>query len=84
MYVLFCIQVTIDNLDIKNSIGTGLVMYNVAGSVTVSYSNITNSTPQTGEHVGAGGLHIEYTYCVPGKTECHIDDYSCSVPAIYS
>ena len=84
MYVLFCIQVTIDNLHIKNSIGTGLVMYNVAGTVTVSYSSITNSTPQTGGHVGAGGLHIEYTYCVPGKTKCHIDDYSCYVPAIYS
>ena len=84
LYVLFCIELTIDSVYIESSIGTGLVMYNVAGSVNVSYCCIINSTPQTGEHVGAGGLHIEFTYCVPGKTECNNDDYSHYVPAIYS
>ena len=84
VYILFCINLTVDNVHIESSIGTGLVMYNVAGDVTVSNSNISNSKPQTAKEVGAGGLHIEFTYCIPGNTECQVEYKDSYVPTNYS
>ena len=86
LYVLLCIHATIENVHIESSFGTGLVLYNTAGNVTVSYSNINNSKPwpQTDKEVGAGGLHIEFTYCIPGNTECRTEHKDSYVPTIYS
>ena len=36
LYVLLCIHATIENVHIESSFGTGLVLYNTAGNVTVS------------------------------------------------
>ena len=86
LYVLLCIHATIENVHIESSFGTGLVLYNTAGNVRVSYSNINNSKPwpQSGKEVGAGGLHIEFTYCIPGNTECRTEYNDSYVPTIYS
>ena len=84
IYVLFCIDVTIDSVDIKDSVGTGLVMYNVAGDITVANSIISETKPYASPEVGAGGLHIEFTYCVPGNTDCQNQDFASYVPKMYS
>ena len=84
VYILFCINLTVDNVNIESSIGTGLVLYNTAGNVTLSNSNISNSKPQTGKDVGAGGLHIAFTYCIPGNTECKNNNYDSYVMTKYS
>ena len=84
IYVRFCIDVTIHSVDIKDSVGTGLDMYNVAGDITVANSIIRETKPYASPEVGAGGLHIEFTYCVPGNTDCQNENFASYVPKVYS
>ena len=47
VYILFCINLTVDNVHIESSNGTGLVLYNTAGNVTVSNSIIISMELQS-------------------------------------
>lgn len=67
IYVLMCTDLTIHQVIIgENHAGTGMTLYNVAGTV-----NITNSTfVQNRGRPGGGGLQIEFSYCIPGDLSC--------------
>ena len=82
LYILLSINVTIYNVHIEHSVGTGIVLYNAAGNVKVAYSNITFSSIM--DEFGAGGLHIAFTYCIPNDTECSDDAGHTYVPPKYT
>ena len=62
IYILLCIHITIDNINIENSNGTG--MYNVAGNVVVTYSTISETKPQNdvGGRRFTHRVHLLYTW----------------------
>ena len=66
LYFLFCKNVTLTNVTIANSTGTGVVMYATVGVVTIQFcAFLSNNAIASG-----GGLYIEFPYCIPGDTSC--------------
>ena len=65
IYILNCTDVNISHVDIQDSHGTGLSMYDTNGTVDIAYCNFSNNSVSEGEE-GGGGIHIEFTICSPG------------------
>ena len=64
-------NVDIDNVVVNNSIGMGVAMYDVTGSVTVSNSIFRNNSVPSYErdtiYPGGGGFSVEFSYCKVGN-----------------
>ena len=83
LYMSICNNVTLSNVHIDSSNGTGLTMYNVFGHVYIIDSVFSNNPlwideQHTTMH-GGSGLQIEFTYCLPiarslVKDSCAIND----------
>ena len=65
IYILNCTDVNISHVDIQDSHGTGLSMYDTNGTVDIAYCNFSNNSVSDSEE-GGGGIHIEFTFCSPG------------------
>ena len=68
-------NVVIDNVEVSNSIGMGVAMYDVTGNVTVNNSIFRNNSVPSDErkmYPGGGGFSVEFTYCKPGAVT--VDD----------
>ena len=61
LYVLNCTNLTLRGVTIRQSQGTGMVMYNTKGKVTVSESNFEKNVvePEKLKYAGGGGLVVE-------------------------
>ncbi|CAI8023142.1 hypothetical protein GBAR_LOCUS13557 [Geodia barretti] len=77
VYVLDCSNMSIHNVDIILSNGTGLSIYNTNGVVEIMDCNFINNSvanPSTTTS-GGGGLYIDFTTCLPGihesETNCN-------------
>ena len=66
VYILNCTDVTIMNVTIQSSHGTGLSMYDTNGRVDITHCNFSNNTVEPSE-LGGGGVHVEFTICSPGR-----------------
>ncbi len=58
LFFLYCTNINMINVNVRNGLGMGIVMYNIAGNNTLITSCII-------EGCNNGGLYIEYSYCVP-------------------
>jgi len=67
-------NIAINNIEVSNSNGVGLVMYDTNGNISITQSSFTNNSfhlINTGKHfTGGGGIYIEFTECTPGLTSC--------------
>ena len=69
LYYLNVKDVIIDDVIVNNSIGMGVAMYDVTGSVSVTNSLFGNNSVPKHEvlyYPGGGGFSVELTYCTPG------------------
>ena len=68
LYMSICNNVSLSNVHIDSSNGTGLTMYNVFGHVDIIDSVFSNNPFWSREQYttyGGSGLQIEFTYCLP-------------------
>ena len=65
IYILNCTDVNISHVEIQDSHGTGLSMYDTNGTVDIAYCNFSNNSVSDSDE-GGGGIHIEFTICSPG------------------
>ena len=71
LYFLNCSEVTIYDVIVTDSQGTGVMMYDVLGTVTIEQSQFKcNRVPIADKDTtpGGGGVYIEFTYCLPNTT----------------
>ena len=78
LYMSSCNNVTLSNVHIDSSNGTGLTMYNVFGHVFIVDSVFSNNPFWNEQHTtmyGGSGLQIEFTYCLPSIYDsCAVND----------
>lgn len=67
VYILGCGQVNLKSVNVTNSPGMGVVMYNTDGENRFEDCLFQNNGAK---EKGGGGVAIEFTYCHPGDTEC--------------
>ena len=75
VYVLNSTDVSISRVRVSHNKGTGLVLYDVSGAVTIESSTFIGNTVPADELdklMGGGGLYIEHTYCTPGMVESDV------------
>lgn len=77
LYLLFCSDVSMENLTIADSNGTGLVLYGTVGQNKFIGCNFMGNTQNyvlpDGSDGGGGGVSVEFLYCVPGNDACFKD-----------
>jgi hypothetical protein len=77
LYFLYCRDITISNVGVTNTRGTGAVIYNSIGTIYIGDSNFENNQFQDGTGLsGGGGLYIEFSYCDPLDTSCLVNNIS--------
>ena len=71
-----CTDVSMTDVTVRNSNGTGVTMYSVIGTVTVQSCEFTENQIQNDtEHASGGtGLYIEFPNCPPGVSTCESPD----------
>ena len=70
LYFLLCKAVTLSHTTVKNTVGTGVVMYSTMGTNTITESRFLGNKPVKYSFTGGGGLYIEFPFCYPGNTSC--------------
>ena len=70
VYVLNCTNMSILNVDIVSSNGTGLSVYDTNGEVDIMDCNFINNSVMGNSTSGGGGLYVEFTICPPGSYNC--------------
>ena len=74
LYFLLCRTVTISQVTVQETEGTGVVMYSTVGNNTITNSNFIANKPlmlnDSDTVSGGGGVYIEFAYCYPGNTSC--------------
>ena len=69
LYLMNCSDVTIEGLEVTNSTGTGLAMYDVTGKVDMINSVFQYNKPLENEKLpGGGGVSVLFTKCKIGET----------------
>jgi len=72
IYFLDCSDVTIYDLMLRDGPGTGVMMYDIIGMVTIINSHfLHNRVPPANvdKTPGGGGLYIEFSFCKPNTTD---------------
>ncbi|XP_065905670.1 uncharacterized protein [Dysidea avara] len=72
-------NINLNNIEVSNSNGVGLLMYDTNGNITITRSQFTNNSfylMNAGQHFigGGGGIYIEFTRCTPGLTDCNSNE----------
>ena len=73
VYMKDCSDITLQNVAINSSQGTGLTIYDPQKSVMINNSTFANNN-NSNQQQGGGGLQIEFTYCSPGDLKCITTD----------
>ena len=71
LYFLDCSDVTMYDVIVTDGPGTGVMMYDTLGTVTIANSQfIRNRVPtdDINQVPGGGGVYIEFSYCKPNTT----------------
>ena len=74
MFIQNSTNIFITNVNISNSTGIGLLMYDTNGSVNFTESIFANNRLEP--NLGGGGIHIEFTECTTGLASCNSRDNS--------
>ena len=82
LYFLFCVNVNLSYVSVRDSNSTGVVMYNTVGNNVIEHSEVINNQ-YGGSHSSGGGLYIEFSYCNPQNVSCS-DDTGSNVPTQYT
>jgi len=72
LYFLNCSDVIMYDVIVTDGPGTGVMMYNTLGTITIKNSQfIRNRVPTVNTNTipGGGGIYIEFTYCLPNTTD---------------
>ena len=72
VYFLDCSDVTMYDVIVTDGPGTGVMMYDTLGTVTIANSQfIRNRVPtdDVNQVPGGGGVYIEFLYCKPNTTD---------------
>ena len=71
LYFLYCGDVTLYNITVSNTPGTGVVFYNTNGINEVQHSFFLDNTYMNGiSNSSGGGVYIEFSYCEPDQLDC--------------
>ena len=74
IYCWMCANVALDQVQVSDSSGIGMVFYETGGNNNISHSVFSrNQFPMNGTYKGGGGgVTVEYPYCPPGtpKPDC--------------
>ena len=81
LYFLFCVNVNLSYVTVRDSNSTGVVMYNTVGNNVIEHSEVINNQ-YGGPYSSGGGLYIEFSYCNPQNSTCS-DDSGSNVPTKY-
>ena len=71
LYFLDCSDVTMYDVIVTDGPGTGVMMYDTLGTVTIANSQFIRnrvSTADVNQVPGGGGVYIEFSYCKPNTT----------------
>ena len=71
VYFLDCSDVTMYDVIVTDGPGTGVMMYDTLGTVTIANSQFMHnrvSTDNVKQVPGGGGVYIEFSYCKPNTT----------------
>ncbi|XP_065890679.1 uncharacterized protein [Dysidea avara] len=72
IYFLDCSDVTMYDIILRDGPGTGVMMYDTIGMVTITNSHFLRNRvpPENVEKIpGGGGFYIEFSYCEPNTTD---------------
>ena len=72
LYFLYCSTVTLQYVTIRDTPGTGMVMYGTIGKNEITNCSFISNSVKVGLS-GGGGLYIEFPYCVPNPHGDHLD-----------
>ena len=70
VYFLSCGDITMDHVEVSNTSGVGVVMYNCNGTNTFTYSTFKLNFRDDYEFSRSGNMAIEFSFCQPGDTSC--------------
>ena len=73
IYIYNCTNVTIERVNVVDSRGTGIAIFDTDGLVNVQDSTFNNNGRNDSIISGGGGVYVEFTFCPPG-----IIDDSCT------
>ena len=76
LYVLNTTDLAIESCKFSESRGTGVVLYDVNGIVSITDTDFNHAHLDNTAHTsfGGGGLYIEHTSCTPGLFSCNQSD----------
>lgn len=67
LYFLLCSDLTFSRVSMNNSDGVAILVYSSGGNNLFELLNVFDSKVDSEQQPAAGGLHIEFCYCVPGN-----------------
>ena len=84
LYFLYCHDLNLTLIEVLDTPGTGVVIYNTVGSNFIQNSTLArnNFQPDSG-YSGGGGLYIEFSFCDISTTKC-LKDKSSNVDDEYT
>ena len=83
LYFLFCADVTMLNVVVSQTNGTGVVLYSTVGQNTFTNSKFEDNAASGYPQGGGGGMTVEFVFCIPGDLTCFDKNISSS-PDFYS
>ena len=70
MYFLSCGNITMDHVEVRESEGVGVVVYNCNGTNTFNSTNFVVNYVLEEDRLGWGGVAVEFSFCQPGDPNC--------------
>ena len=87
IYFLNCSNVSLTNITISHSAGTGIALFDTVGDVSIvncSFEDNRMRKPLAQAYPGGGGLYIEFTKCTPGYLgNCRHDNSTAAEASYY-
>ena len=75
IYIHNCTDVMIKRVNVTESKGTGIAIFDTDGLVNVHDSTFSNNGLNYSMTPGGGGVYVEFTFCCPGKVDNSCTQY---------
>ena len=76
VYFLSCSDVTMDHVEVSDTKGVGMVMYNCNGTNTFDHANFSGNYLDGDKLYRGGGVAVEFSFCQPGDVHCNDSENS--------
>ena len=70
VYFLLCSNLTLRQVSLNESEGVAILVYSSGGDNMFDQLEVRNSVSHTERYPAAGGLYIEFSYCIPSPGNC--------------